>query len=337
MIKNQLYPYIEKYINEYLYGFSKEQLDVGVMNGIINIDKVNIRVDKANEKLDSKNIPIWLKAGLINKIKIGCSLMNFIGEKPLEIEIDEIEILVSPSCRWIMANFNSFIEENEEYIHEAYDPNDNNSYDIFNKKLSLFDGSIFKKKAELLEFLKDKSKITEIIHKMMTKVMKFYYLTNFFINAKINKVHIRFEDDIFNFFGGTIIGVKVDTIEVSLSSEGKLKKDSIKVSNLNVYTEDVNSLDNFFVTSTYFLTQLNKEGFGKEYYDSIDQIYKNIKNQKSKDNRINFIKDFNFLVRFGIQNSDSNINIFTNAKDKSLKAYFFIATSDLNISINPNF
>ena len=339
MIKNQLYPYIEKYINEYLYGFSKEQLDVGVMNGTILIEKVNIRVDKANEKLDSQNIPIWIKAGLINKIKVGCSLMNFLGEKPLEAEIDEIEVLVCPSCRWILANINSFIDENEEFINEPYDPNDNNSYDIFTKKLSLFDGSIFKKKPELLEFLKDKSKLTEIIHKLLTKVMNFYYQSSFFINLKINKVHIRFEDDIFNFFGGTIIGVKLDSIEIALSAEGKLKKDSLKVTNLNVYVEDVLSLDNFFVTSTYFLSQLNKDGIGKEYYDSLDEIYRNIKTKAKthEEKRINMIKDFNFMAKFGIQNQDSNLNIFTNAKDKSLKAYFFIATSDLVVSINPNF
>ena len=34
MIKNKLYPLVEKYINTYLYGFTKEQLDVGeVYNG----------------------------------------------------------------------------------------------------------------------------------------------------------------------------------------------------------------------------------------------------------------------------------------------------------------
>ena len=38
MIKNQLYPYIESYINEFLYGFSKEQLDVGVMKGQIKLE-----------------------------------------------------------------------------------------------------------------------------------------------------------------------------------------------------------------------------------------------------------------------------------------------------------
>lgn len=338
MIKNKLYPYIEKYINDYLYGFSKEQLEVGVMNGIINIEKVNIRVDKANEKLDSQNLPIWLKAGFISNIKIACSLMNFIGEKPLDVEIEEVEMLVSPSCRWIIINLNSFIEENEEYINEAYDSNDNNSYDIFTKKLNLFDGSIFKKKGNFLNFLKDKSKLTETIHKLMTKVMRFYYQSNYFVNIKIKKVHIRFEDDIFNFYGGTIFGVTIDSMEISLSAEGKLKKDNIKVTNLNIYSQEVSSIDNFYVSSSFFLGQLNKEGLGSEYYTEIQRIFNDIKAKKIKkeEKRHLILKEFNFLVKFGVQNQDNNLNLFTNAKDKSLKAYFYIASSDLNVSINPN-
>ena len=60
MIKNQLYPYIESYINEYLYGFTKEQLDVGVMKGQIKLENLNLRPDGVNEKFFSKNLRFWL-------------------------------------------------------------------------------------------------------------------------------------------------------------------------------------------------------------------------------------------------------------------------------------
>ena len=68
MIKNQLYPYIEQYINSYLYGFTKEQLDVGIMKGEIKLEGLNLRPDGVNEVLDKTNNPFWLKAGLISKI-----------------------------------------------------------------------------------------------------------------------------------------------------------------------------------------------------------------------------------------------------------------------------
>ena len=57
MIKNQLYPYIEEYINSYLYGFTKEQLDVGLMNGQIKLENLNLRPDGVNDELDQSNTP----------------------------------------------------------------------------------------------------------------------------------------------------------------------------------------------------------------------------------------------------------------------------------------
>jgi len=72
MIKSQLYPYIETYINEYLWGFTKEQLNVGVINGELCLDNLNIRPDNTNLKLDEFDLPLWIKAGQIDKIKICC-------------------------------------------------------------------------------------------------------------------------------------------------------------------------------------------------------------------------------------------------------------------------
>ena len=78
MIKNQLYPYIKKYINEYLYGFTKEQMNLAIRKGELELNKINLRPDKINSIMDDSNAPFWIKVGLINKIYIGCSLMNII-------------------------------------------------------------------------------------------------------------------------------------------------------------------------------------------------------------------------------------------------------------------
>ena len=55
MLKNSLYPYVEKYINKYLYSFTKEQWEVEVMSGKIEFENLNLRSDKVNDKLYAKN------------------------------------------------------------------------------------------------------------------------------------------------------------------------------------------------------------------------------------------------------------------------------------------
>ena len=101
MIRNQLYPYIEQYINEYLYGFTKEQMDLAITQGKLELNKIVIRPDKINQIMDDSNVAFWVKAGIINRIYLGISLMNLIGELPLEVNIDGINMVLSPSYKWI--------------------------------------------------------------------------------------------------------------------------------------------------------------------------------------------------------------------------------------------
>lgn len=340
MIKNQLYPYVEKYINEYLWGFSKEQLDVGVMKGVILLEKLNIRPDKANEKLDSKDIPVWLKLGKLSKIQVTCSLMNFIGEKPLDVLIEDIDVLLSPSYKWILRNENSFIEENEMYMKDAYDAMDNNSQDIFSKKVHIYDGSIFKKRSKVLEFLNDKGKVTELIHKLYTRTVKFFYKKAFYINLKINKIHVRFEDDTFNYHGDLVAGLNIENVELSLSADGRLKKNSFKLNNLNLYyIRDGQCI----VSSSVFLSKLDKEGnINENYYDFIKKIHPNPfsdKNPNKKQNEKNcfeILKNFNMMGKINFNNVDSNYDLFSKKVSKAFKLNIQIATSDINLNIFPD-
>ena len=238
MIKNQLYPYIESYLNEYLHGFTKDQLDIGVTKGEIKLENLNLRPDGINQKMDEKNIPFWLKAGLISKISIGCSIMNFIGEKPLDVLIEGLDIILNPSYKWIIKNIDSFIIENKIMMKSPYDPNDNNSMDIFTKKINVLDNSIFKKEY-LEEIFKDKTRISQEINKLFKFCCKFYYQNNFLINLSIKNIHIRFEDDqLINYTGDLALGMKIDSLDVILSSEGIMKRDSMKVTKLCLYWED---------------------------------------------------------------------------------------------------
>ena len=269
MIKNQLYPYIEKYINELLYGFSKEQFDVGVMNGQIKLEKLNLRPDGANKIIDDKNFAFWLKAGFITKIYIGCSIMNFIGEKPLDVEIEGVDIILTPSYKWIIKNIDSFIIENKVQMKEPYDPNDNNSMDIFERKVNVVDNSIFKKEI-ILEIFKDGTKISQLINTLFKYCFKFYYMKNFLVNAKIKNIHIRFEDDqLINYNGNIAMGLKADSLDLILSSEGVMKKDSFKVNNLNIYWE---SKPKILIPSDLLNNSIIHGELSDKYYENLKKI-----------------------------------------------------------------
>ena len=266
MIKNQLYPYIESYINEFLYGFTKEQLDVGVMKGQIKLESINLRPDGINEKMDERNLPFWLKAGLISKIYIGCSIMNFIGEKPLDVIIEGLDIILTPSYKWIIKNIDSFIIENKIQMKSRYDPNDNNSMDIFTKKINVLDNSIFKKEF-IEEIFKDKTRISIEINKFFKFCFKFYYTKNFSINLTIRNLHIRFEDDqLINYTCDIAIGCKIDLFELILSSEGVMKKDSVKISKLNVYWENPAKI---LIPSDLLNMSINDGKLDENYYTNL--------------------------------------------------------------------
>ena len=294
MIKNQLYPYIESYINEFLYGFTKEQLDVGVMNGQIKLENLNLRPDGINQQMDDMNLPFWLKAGLISKIDIGCSIMNFIGEKPLEINIEGLDIIITPSYKWILKNIDSFILENKLQMKCKYDPNDNNSMDIFTKKINVLDNSIFKKEY-IEEIFKDKTKISAAINKFFKFCYKFYYSKNFSINLCIKNIHIRFEDDqLINYTGDIAFGCKIDSLELILSSEGVMKRDSFKINKLNIYWE---SPAKILIPSDLLNSSIKDGKLDENYYTNLKKI--KFQQFKYTSNTKFLIENFSCRIKFG--------------------------------------
>ena len=161
MIRNQLYPYIETYINEYLYGFSKEQMELAITQGKLELNEMIIRPDKINSIMDESNVAFWLKAGIIKHIHLGISLMNIIGETPLEVNIDGINMTLSPSYKWINKNKNNlsikYTKKNPIGLNlDSLDDLDIN-----------FDASIFNK-TYLEEVFKDNSLISNIINSILS-------------------------------------------------------------------------------------------------------------------------------------------------------------------------
>ena len=331
MIKNQLYPYIESYINEYLYGFTKEQLDVGVMKGQIKLENLNLRPDGVNEKMDEKNLPFWLKAGLISKIDIGCSIMNFIGEKPLDIIIEGLDIIVTPSYKWILKNIESFIIENKIQMKSKYDPNDNNSMDIFTKKINVLDNSIFRKEY-IEEIFKDKTKISKEINKFFKFCYKFYYSKNFSINLTIKNIHIRFEDDqLINYNCDIALGCKIDILELILSSEGLMKKDSCKISKLNIYWE---SPAKILIPSDLLNMSIKDGKLDEEYYTNLKKI--KFQQFKFAPNTKFIIDNFSCMIKFGTRVVNSGKMDLFGKTSNDYKFYINFISNEINLNFYPD-
>ena len=331
MIKNQLYPYIESYINEYLYGFSKEQFDVGVMKGQIKLENLNLRPDGVNEKMDEKNLPFWLKAGLISKIDIGCSIMNFLGEKPLDIIIEGLDIILTPSYKWILKNIDSFIVENKIQMKSRYEPNDNNSMDIFTKKINVLDNSIFRKEY-IEEIFKDKTRLSKEINKFFKFCYKFFYSQNFSINLKIHNIHIRFEDDqLINYNCDISLGCKIDLLEIILSSEGVMKKDTCKINKLFAYWENPAQI---LIPSDLLNSSIHDGKLDEEYYINL----KKIKFQQFTYNKNTkfIIENFSCAASFGTKVINlGKIDLFKKSSNE-YKLFLQYISNDININFYPD-
>ena len=155
MLKNQLYTLIKDYFEEYLHGFTKRQLDVAITKGQIKLQYLNLRPDTFNKKMDEKNIPFWIKAGLIKKISISFSVMNILGETPLEIKIDGLDIILSASYKWIIKNKDSYVQSflDSKFMNEFLNLNQINPEIELKRRYENYDTSIFTKQVK--ELFKD--------------------------------------------------------------------------------------------------------------------------------------------------------------------------------------
>ena len=326
-IKNQLYPYTTEYINEYLHGFSKDKIDIQLSKGEVTLEKLSLRPDTINKIMDEQNLPFWIKVGLIKKIYLGASVLSVIGEIPLEIEIDGVDIILSPSYKWIIKNIEKFSKNNNNEIKDTPNPLGN---DIFNKKPDDFDTSIFNVE-KIQEIFKDKTMLSNVINSLFKSLYSFYTSPNFVAVIKIRNVHIRFEDDeLMNYTGDIALGMRINLIQIKVGCKGNMKKDSIKLESLDIYWEN----DAKILISSNFLNSCIVNGQLEEKY------YQNLKNVRFEQFQYLpttkfIIQDFNMTMNIGTRNEkNENIDIF-DIKTTPSMVYFQLASNELNVNIYP--
>lgn len=68
MIKRKVYALLKDSLNNFVYDFNEERLEVGLISGIIELKDLVIKPDAVNAVLSKANQPIRLKAGMIARI-----------------------------------------------------------------------------------------------------------------------------------------------------------------------------------------------------------------------------------------------------------------------------
>ena len=326
ILKNQLYPHVKQSINEYLHGFSKEKIDIQLSKGEVTLEKISLRPDTINNMLDEQNIPFWIKVGLIKKITLGASVLSVIGEIPLEVVIDGVDIMLSPSYKWIIKNIENFINNNNEH-KDTPNPLGN---DIFNKKPDDFDTSIFNVE-KIQEIFKDKTILSNIINNLFKSLYTFYNIPNFVAVIKIKNVHLRFEDDeLMNYTGDIALGMKISLLQIKLGCKGNMKKDSIKLKSLDIYWENNAKI----LISSNFLNGCIKNGkLQEKYYTNLKNVHFD-KFQYLPNTKF-IIQDFNLTINLGTRDEKlEDIDIF-DIKTTPSMVYFQLASNELNINLYP--
>ena len=325
-----LYPYIEEYINAFLYGFTKEQLDVGLMKGEIKLENLNLRPDGINDELDQINNPFWLKAGLISKINLGCSLMNFIGEKPLEVYMEGVNVILTPSYKWIIQNMDSFIYEDLKEMKSDYNLFENNSINIFEKKINVLDNSIFNRD-KFEKIFKDQTIISSLLNSILLECFRFYYSKNYSLILKLKKIHIRFEDDqLINYIGNIAFGCKADLFELTLNSEGINKKNNFKITKLDFYWEN-NA--NILIPNNILYDSIKNGVLNDNYYKNLKQI--KFENFSYKKDTKFIVHNLNCLCNFGTKPINQGKMDLFGKKDNNYKLYIQFASNEIKINLFP--
>ena len=329
MIRNQLYPYIEQYINEYLYGFTKEQMELAITQGKLELNQMVIRPDKINSIMDESNVAFWLKAGIIKHIHLAVSLMNLIGETPLEVNIDGINMVLSPSYKWINKN-----KKNLSMKYTKKNPIGLNLDSNEDSEIN-FDVSIFNKQI-IEEVFKDKTLISNIINSLFKGLYTFYTLPNFAVMLKINNINIKIEDDeLFNYEGNFSLSIKIKSIIMKMGFKGNTKKNSLKIENFAVVWD---TIPNLLITNKVLNKSMLTKTINDDYYQKVKDLdYNLIKDFSINDNTKYIIDNFNMTINFGTQNTDGQNKDIFKVQEEFKKCYFQISSNELIINLYPEF
>ena len=68
VFSGKVYDQVKEKLDKYLFGFDKSQLDVSLLKGAIKLQNVNIKPNKAEQLMQSLQLPFALKAGTVGEL-----------------------------------------------------------------------------------------------------------------------------------------------------------------------------------------------------------------------------------------------------------------------------
>ena len=234
LIKSTIYEILKKYFDEYLYGFEKDQLDVALLSGQIELVNVNFKPSKVNELLLSYGQPFYMKSGMIGKLKIKYNYRNWLSN-PVEISINELLIIFSPillsSSDPANQRLEAFLTENSE------ESSHHNSEDFYEKMQQPTEeknsNKILGTEGRTTPVYSDNKqdllrKEEGIIEKYLSKILVNLTLT-------VDTVHIRYEDETYPYKHPFALSVIFDSLNMKtagtewyLDDRAEVKKRGIR-------------------------------------------------------------------------------------------------------------
>lgn len=76
MIKRKVFAALKDTLNQFVYGFNEEKLEVGLFSGIIELKDLVIKPNAVNAIFSKANLPIRLKAGMIAHVQIKVRILG---------------------------------------------------------------------------------------------------------------------------------------------------------------------------------------------------------------------------------------------------------------------
>lgn len=244
VIKSQIFNLLRKYLGEYLYGFTKDQLEIGVLTGEFELINVNFRPHKVNKFLFTQNLPFFLKSGMIGKLRVKFNYRAW-RTSPIEIYLEELLLIFGPVL--ITESENPF-ERNETV--QSYEED-------FSIRTS-FAGSVSMERASSLDEsfrsvtpgirIKSLEKLQE--NKGEGFFVKYFkgLLTN--LSVVVEKVHVRFEDDTYSYKYPYSMTLLFDSFEAVSSN-----KEYCFGENGEIGEKNVNNIDGAFTGQSNYTKQ----------------------------------------------------------------------------------
>ena len=229
-LKSTIYELLKRYLDEYLYGFAKDQLDVALLSGQIELINVNFKPAKVNDLLVSQGIPFYLKSGLIGKLKFKYNYRNILTN-PVEVSISDFYLILGPI---IIENSDSFHKKlatlhTENSAENDYSNSPNGSLD---KSRSHYDDRPATK-AFGTELLTSSCNSPEGKKGTVPKEEGFFekYITKIIVNLTLvlANVHIRYEDEIYPYRHPFSLSIVFESLLVNTAGQEWYLNDTAEI------------------------------------------------------------------------------------------------------------